>query len=261
MTKDPSGEPAGAVGATAGAAAEAGLLLPRKRPIQKRSIERFERILSCAREVLVCHGFESFTFDEVARRAEVPIGTLYQFFANKYVLVCELDRQDTAHIVAELRVFAQRVPAPQWPEFLEEFIDKLASLWREDPSRRAVWHAVQSTPATRTTAKATETELVELIAHVVRTLSGNASEEQRREIAGILVHTVTTLLNYAVRDNSEEVFGRTVGEMKRMLIAYLFAVAAGVGPAPDYPPNAYALQLGAGGGGSAGGDAGGGAAG
>ena len=72
------------------------ILLPRRRPAQQRSRERFNRILASARAVLVDVGFESFTFDEVARRAEVPIGTLYQFFANKYVLICELDRQDTA---------------------------------------------------------------------------------------------------------------------------------------------------------------------
>ncbi|NMB22855.1 MAG: helix-turn-helix transcriptional regulator, partial [Corynebacterium sp.] len=63
------------------------ILVPRRRPAQQRSRERFNRILTAARSVLVDLGFESFTFDEVAKRAEVPIGTLYQFFANKYVLI------------------------------------------------------------------------------------------------------------------------------------------------------------------------------
>ena len=66
------------------------LLVPRRRPAQARSRERFNRILKAARSVLVDVGFESFTFDEVSRRAEVPIGTLYQFFANKYVLILSL---------------------------------------------------------------------------------------------------------------------------------------------------------------------------
>ena len=144
------------------------ILLPRRRPAQQRSRERFNRILASARAVLVDVGFESFTFDEVARRAEVPIGTLYQFFANKYVLICELDRQDTAEIVSELQDFSSRVPALQWPDFLDEFIDHLAGLWRDDPSRRAVWHAVQSTPATRATAAATEQEMLDLIARVMK---------------------------------------------------------------------------------------------
>ena len=54
---------------------DAELLVPRRRPAQARSRARFERILKEARAVLIEAGFESFTFDEVSRRAEVPIGT------------------------------------------------------------------------------------------------------------------------------------------------------------------------------------------
>ena len=205
------------------------ILLPRRRPAQQRSRERFNRILASARAVLVDVGFESFTFDEVARRAEVPIGTLYQFFANKYVRICELDRQDTAEIVSELQDFSSRVPALQWPDFLDEFIDHLAGLWRDDPSRRAVWHAVQSTPATRATAAATEQEMLDLIARVMKPLAPGSPDILRRELAGILVHTVSSLLNYAVRDKEldDARFSGTVAEIKRMLVAYLFAVATG----------------------------------
>lgn len=205
------------------------VLVPRRRPMQARSRERYERILASARAALVELGFESFTFDAVAQRADVPIGTLYQFFANKYVLVCELDRQDSAGIVSELETFASRVPALQWPEFLDEFIDHVAMLWRNDPSRRAVWHAVQSTPQTRFTAADTETAVLDLIANAMAPLAPAAAPEQRRQLAGILLHTVTSMLNYAVRDPeiNPEVFEATVTEIKRMLVAYLFAVATG----------------------------------
>ena len=206
------------------------ILVPRRRPAQQRSRERFNRILTAARSVLVDLGFESFTFDEVAKRAEVPIGTLYQFFANKYVLICELDRVDNAEAVAELKKFSQQVPALQWPDILDEFIEPLARLWREDPSRRAVWHAIQSTPATRATAAATEKEMLEIIAEVMRPLARGASYEERMSLAGLLVHTVSSLLNYAVRDigsgpEYDEAFESIVEEIKRMLVSYLFSVA------------------------------------
>ncbi|MDO4911774.1 MAG: TetR/AcrR family transcriptional regulator [Corynebacterium sp.] len=197
------------------------ILRPRRRPSQQRSRERYARILSCAREVLVTQGFESFTFDEVAKRAEVPIGTLYQFFANKYVLICELDRCDAEAITAELEKFSQRVPTLQWPEFLDEFIDHLADLWAKDPSRRAVWLAVQSTPATRLTAADTEQQLLLMIAHVLKPLNPRAEEKQRMETASILLHTVFSLLNYGVEGHLEF----TVEELKKMLLAYLFSVA------------------------------------
>lgn len=209
---------------------EDGLLVPRRRPAQARSRERYERILKAGREVLVEVGFESFTFDEVARRAGVPIGTLYQFFANKYVLICELDRQDTAASVAELERFSQQVPALQWPEVLSEFIDHLARLWREDPSRRAVWHAVQSTPATRHTARHTEREMIDRLIDVLAPLNPQAPVEVRRRLAAFLLHTGSSVLNFAVRDldegeDADAYFDGVVGEIKRMLIAYLFAVA------------------------------------
>lgn len=203
------------------------ILQPRRRPAQQRSRAKYSRILAAARSVLVDMGFESFTFDEVAKRAEVPIGTLYQFFANKYVLICELDREDTADTVAELQRFADQVPALQWPDILDELIDHLADMWRADPSRRAVWHAVQSTPATRATAAATEQPVLALLAEVLRPLAPNASRNKRLTIAGLLVHTMVSLLNYSVHDEhmTDHMFHATVDEIKRMLIAYLFAVA------------------------------------
>ena len=202
------------------------ILLPRRRPAQARSRERFERILQAARAVLVDVGFESFTVDEVAHRAGVPIGTLYQFFANKYVLICELDRQDTATSLAEIERFSRLVPAPQWPDVLDEFIDHLARMWREDPSRRAVWHAIQSTPATRATAADTELQLLEPLSEILRPLATEHSDAQRIELARFLIHTVVSLLHYAISGDPDK-FDSVVMELKRMLISYLFAVAAG----------------------------------
>jgi AcrR family transcriptional regulator len=52
----------------------------RRRPVQRRSLERFGRILDACAELLDEVGYTGLTTKEVARRAEVPIGTLYQFF-------------------------------------------------------------------------------------------------------------------------------------------------------------------------------------
>lgn len=59
----------------------------RRRPTQRRSTERVERILDEAARLLDEVGYEGMTTKEVARRAEVPIGTLYQFFPGKGGLV------------------------------------------------------------------------------------------------------------------------------------------------------------------------------
>lgn len=201
------------------------ILLPRRRPAQARSRERFERILQAARAVLVDVGFESFTVDEVAHRAGVPIGTLYQFFANKYVLVCELDRQDTAASRAEIERFSRRDPDVQWPDVLDETIDHLARMWRDDPSRRAVWHAVQSTPATRATAADTERQLLFPLSEILSPLAPSMSDDEHIDLAGFLIHSVASQLNYATAGDPSG-FDAVVVEIKRMLVSYLFAIAA-----------------------------------
>lgn len=48
--------------------------------------------------------------------------------------------------------------------------------------------------------------------------------DERVELAGFLVHTVVSMLNYAASGEPEN-FDDVVGEIKRMLIAYLFSVA------------------------------------
>lgn len=70
--------------ATTADPAENGL---RRRPMQRRSAERYERILNVCAEILDEGGYSNLTTTAVARRAEVPIGTVYQFFADKNALV------------------------------------------------------------------------------------------------------------------------------------------------------------------------------
>ena len=126
-------------------------LMPRRRPTQDRSKRKFDALLSASRELLTEVGFESFTCEEVASRAEVPIGTLYQFFANKYVIVCELNRRDLVAVSQELEEFNGEIPSLDWLRSMNRMVDHLATLWVSDPSRREVWLAMQSTPSTRAT--------------------------------------------------------------------------------------------------------------
>jgi AcrR family transcriptional regulator len=195
------------------------ILEPRRRPTQERSQLKFDRLLRVSRELLLDVGFESFTCEEVAHRAEVPIGTLYQFFANKYVIVCELNRVDTLEVRDELAGFAAQIPSLDWPKLLNRLVDHLARLWRDDRSRRAVWHAVQSTPATRATAALTERELAADIALVLAPLTPGTPRDRRRIIAEVILHVSYSMLNFSVRDGQEH--REAVIELKRLLSGYL----------------------------------------
>nr|WP_040519002.1 TetR family transcriptional regulator [Gordonia neofelifaecis] len=193
-------------------------LVPRKRPTQERSRRTFESILTSAREVLIDVGFESLTCEQIAARADLPIGTIYQYFANKYVVVCELDRNDSSAVRDELTNFSSEIPSLKWPQLLEKFLDHLAELWRTDPSRRAVWLAVQSTPATRATASINERILADQVARILAPLTPD-QRDRRAMMAQVLVHTAYSLLSFSVQDGHDHEM--TVYELKRMLGGYL----------------------------------------
>ncbi len=200
------------------------ILEPRKRPTQERSQKKFDLLLAVSRELLLEVGFESFTCEEVAQRAELPIGTLYQFFANKYVIVCELDRQDAVAVKSELEAFAGQIPSLDWLRFLDRLIDHVAALWVADPSRRAVWHAVQATPATRATAAVTERDLAASVAYALAPLTPGTPRERRRIVAEVLVHVTYSMLNFSIRDG--QAHAEAVIELKRLLASYLLAAEA-----------------------------------
>jgi AcrR family transcriptional regulator len=62
-------------------------LKPRKTPVQARSAQTVDAILQATIQVLLAEGKERLTTTQVAHRAGVSVGTLYQYFPNKRALL------------------------------------------------------------------------------------------------------------------------------------------------------------------------------
>jgi len=63
------------------------ILKPRKSPVQARSVASVDAILKATIQVLLRLGKERLTTTNVALRAGVSVGTLYQYFPNKKALL------------------------------------------------------------------------------------------------------------------------------------------------------------------------------
>ena len=78
---------------------------PWREPRQDRSRERVAAILGAAMELIAGGGLAALKMVPLARRAGVPVGTIYQFFADKDAIIgrifasqLEADLQEIAHV-------------------------------------------------------------------------------------------------------------------------------------------------------------------
>lgn len=61
-------------------------------PKQKRSIEKRNKIKEVALELFSDKGYYNISSNEIAKKANVSIGTFYSYFSDKDSLICELTK-------------------------------------------------------------------------------------------------------------------------------------------------------------------------
>ena len=77
-------------------------LSPRKKPAQSRAAYTVNAILEGAADILECRGLEGYTTNEIAARAGVSIGSLYQYFPNKDAVTIALIEREMEGMVEEV---------------------------------------------------------------------------------------------------------------------------------------------------------------
>ncbi|WP_214108433.1 TetR/AcrR family transcriptional regulator [Acrocarpospora catenulata] len=105
----------------------------RRRPAQRRSVERVERMLDECALLLDEVGYEALTTKEVARRAEVPIGTFYQFFPDKQGLVRALAMRNLDAFLGRMATRLSAVTLGDWTDAVDLSVDEFVRMKRTTP--------------------------------------------------------------------------------------------------------------------------------
>jgi AcrR family transcriptional regulator len=109
-----------------------GLRKPPRSPHQ-RGRERRERLLRAAYELLCECDIEAVSFRDIAQRADVPEGSAYHFYANRFDLFTAL-----ADELSGLFVAAHRRPVPakhrrSWQDLAAYLVEVGAQVYAENP--------------------------------------------------------------------------------------------------------------------------------
>ncbi|WP_294127859.1 TetR/AcrR family transcriptional regulator [Sphingomonas sp.] len=164
--------------------------------MQKRSRERFERILQCAAAVMAEKGGEAFRMSDIVERTGIPFGSLYQYFPDKAAIIGTLAERYNAmgracveRDLATVKTVADLRPA------LSRIVDSYYRMFLDEPVMRDIWQATQADRALQKLDEEDGAFLAGLLGETVRPIAGGASP------AAIACHAqlTMTLIAAAVR--------------------------------------------------------------
>ncbi|TIY01434.1 MAG: TetR/AcrR family transcriptional regulator, partial [Mesorhizobium sp.] len=124
-------------GSTVSGSQDGQIASPRRAPSQQRSRERVERMLAAASALIAEQGSDAMRMGEVAERAGVSIGSLYQFFPDKRAIVWALAERYTAESQACIAAaLAEVSDAEGLRRAFSELVDIYYGLFLAEPVMR-----------------------------------------------------------------------------------------------------------------------------
>jgi AcrR family transcriptional regulator len=194
----------------------------RRKPLQARSQERVKRILEVAEELFITEGYMATTTNAIATRAQVPIGSLYQFFPDKSAILQALAlRYSELLHQALFGVDHDELAALSLPAYVDWLINTTDQFFRDNPGYRATFMEMQGTVSELEAIEevADRRMIQDLAASFAQRLPGLDSSDYEM-IAFVLVKAIGTLLWLSL-GQTPEAGQRLVTETKRLTLHYL----------------------------------------
>jgi AcrR family transcriptional regulator len=115
-------------------------------PQQVRSRDRFERILQATEELVVSGGVESVSTRAIAAAAGIPVGSLYQYFADKESVLLALVERDLVELEAQVKRDLAELTGLDVRSIAETIIRSFVTVYRRRPALVMVWLRGRTNP-------------------------------------------------------------------------------------------------------------------
>jgi AcrR family transcriptional regulator len=118
--------------------------LLRRAPTQRRSRERLERILAAATELIAAQGSDAMRMSDLAEKAGVSIGSLYQYFPDKAAIIRTLAERYNAQGRACIEAALANVrDVAGLRTAFGGLIDTYYAIFLAEPVMRDIWSGTQ----------------------------------------------------------------------------------------------------------------------
>ncbi|WP_370415620.1 TetR/AcrR family transcriptional regulator [Streptomyces fradiae] len=190
-----------------------------RQPRQARSRARVEAILGAADRILSQEGYEALTMRRIAEESGAPVGSIYQFYADKGAVVDALGRRYLERYRTAIDALVERAVAGELTDPVGTMVDVYAELFRSQPGGMALWAGRHLSPGLARADEASNALIAEGLRRIVEQLTGVADDEVLPRATRVVVWAANAVLHEVHKGGGTADPG-TVDELKRMLNAY-----------------------------------------
>lgn len=199
----------------------------RREPTQRRSRERVERMLATASALIAENGSDALRMGEVADRAGVSIGSLYQFFPDKSAIIRALAERYTVESQA---CIAEALGGVSDAKDLEgsflALVDIYYALFLAEPVMRDIWSGTQADKALRTLELADSRANARMLNSVLERLFPEVDRKELDAATLLIWQMGEATMRLAISVDRAE-GDRLVAAYKRMAARELAAICQG----------------------------------
>jgi AcrR family transcriptional regulator len=185
--------------------AKTGDSLRRRVPVQRRSRERVDRMLNAASRLIAERGSEAVTMSDVAERAGVSIGSLYQYFPDKSALIWTLAESFYADgrqcVIDELDRVTDR---ETFRLALHALLDAYYRMFQDGPAIVDIWSGVQADKTLQAMDTRENREIGQLFAETLMRIGPDADRAAIETDAFLLAHLTSSAVRLAISVDRDE---------------------------------------------------------
>jgi AcrR family transcriptional regulator len=200
-------------------AQETGLtrLAPRREPRQARSRERVARILKATAKLVERGGVAAVNTNAIAKLAQLPVGTLYQFFPNREsVLQALMQSQLEQFDTALWPLLAESNDTQPLKHQVGHVVDALATAYLKVPALATLLRALRYDASFAGLSAHNNAVIAEAIAALVRRRSRTVTARRARAVGVTLVEAADGVLMAWLQSRDPAL----LRELKALILAY-----------------------------------------
>ena len=196
----------------------------RRTPTQKRSKERYERVIITAKRLIGEMGNDSVSMREIAKQADVPISSIYQYFPDKNAILEAIMQSYFDEIRIGLNHFVNCCQSKEdMKKGIIDGIDQFYLAFKQQPTLAILWAGLQANPQLKALDTQDSYENAELITEKLCCITSKSDKNEIHNAVLLLLHTAGMSVRLALDMDAQQA-SKFIDEYKALALLRLEAL-------------------------------------